>query len=345
MRPPTPVSFVSGGRSALKICVIGAGGHSRTCHLPALQLYRAAHPGLIELAGIADHDLALAETVAKTFGAGRAYADFEVMLQKERPDACLALASVAHNAGVAIHLMELGLPALIEKPLGTTMAEARRVVAVAERTAARVMVSMNRRFDPLLNAALAWIDGRPVRYVRASMLRHERREEQFLAQTGVHVVDALRAIAGDVRFWRAERSVVEGTRWTQIGMVFENGGRGLIDLLPTAGTCAEIYEIFGVGYRVEVQCSETGVSRWRAWAGGRLFRDEALPAGTPACVSNGTMAETAAFLGNLLENRPFYPSPTDVLPSMELCDLVVQEGDGTGGWQTHPPVRLLPAEQ
>jgi len=328
---------VSGDRTAIKVCIIGAGGHSRACHLPALQLYRARHPGRVELAGIADRNRALAEAAVETFGAGRAYADFEAMLQAEQPDACLALASVEHNARVAIRLMELGLPALIEKPLGATMAEARRVVAVAERTGARVMVSMNRRFDPLLNAALAWIDGRPPSYVRASMLRHDRREEHFLELTGVHVVDALRKIAGDVRSWRAEKSTVEGTRWTQIGVVFENGIRGLVDLMPTAGSCAETYEIFGADHRAEIQCSETGASGWRGWEAGRLVRDESVAAGTPAYVSNGTAAETEAFFGSLLEKRPCYPSPADVLASMELCHLAGQD-DETCGWQAHPPV-------
>lgn len=329
---------VSGDRAALKVCIIGAGGHSRACHLPALRFYQARHPGRIALAGVADHNRALADAAVETFGEGRAYADFETMLQAERPDACLALASVAHNARVAIRLMELGLPALIEKPLGASMAEARRVVAVAERTGARVMVSMNRRFDPLLNAALAWIDGRPPGYVRASMLRHDRREEHFLELTGVHVVDALRKIAGDVRSWRAEKTTIEGTRWTQIGVVFENGIRGLVDVMPTAGSCAEIYEIFGADHRVEIQCSETSASRWRGWEAGRLVRDESTVAGTPAYVSNGTAAETEAFFGSLLEGRPFYPSPADVLSSMELCDLVAREDNEACGWQEHPPV-------
>ncbi|MDF3058284.1 MAG: hypothetical protein K0R17_2499 [Rariglobus sp.] len=328
---------VPGDRGPIKVCIIGAGGHSRSCHLPALQLYQARHPGRVELAGIADRDRALAEVAAGSFGAGRAYVDLEAMLQAEQPDACLALASVEHNARVAIRLMERGLPALIEKPLGVTMAEARRVVSVAERTGARVMVSMNRRFDPLLNAALTWINGRSPSYVRASMLRHDRREEHFLAQTGVHVVDALRKIAGDVYSWRAEKSTVDGTRWTQIGVVFENGIRGLIDLMPTAGSCAETYEIFGADYRAEIQCSETGASRWRGWESGRLVCDESTAAGTPAYVSNGTAAETEAFFGSLLEGRSFYPSPADVLSSMELCHLAGQD-DETCGWQPHPPL-------
>lgn len=81
-----------------------------------------------------------------------------------------------------------------------------------------------------------------------------------------------------------------------------------------------------------------GASRWRGWDAGRLVRDESTAAGTPAYVSNGTAAETEAFFGSLLEGRAFYPSPADVLASMELCDLVVREDNEACGWQAHPPV-------
>jgi predicted dehydrogenase len=303
----------------IRLCLIGAGGHSRLCHLPALEHYRRQHPGSVVLAGIADTNRALAESAATISGAGRVYTDLEVMLREERPDACFALVSVSHNAPVAIRLMEAGIPVLMEKPLGATIGQARRVAEVAARLDARVMVSMNRRFDPLLREALAWIGGRPARYVRVTMTRHNRREEKFLEQTGLHAVDTLRMIAGDVSAWRAGKNIVEGIPWIQIETVFTSGARGLVDVLPTTGAISETYEIFGAGYRAGIHCSENTLSTWRGWENGVLVHDKTLPPGTPACVSNGTCAETRAFFENLRTGKALYPAPCDVLPSMELC--------------------------
>jgi predicted dehydrogenase len=302
----------------LKVCIIGAGHHGLRCHLPALTYYREQHPHRLILAGIMDKDEGRAVTAAKKFGIERAYQDLDQMLEVEKPDACLALTPVAVNARTAVGLMRRGIPALIEKPLGASIEEAVEVVQAAATTNARVMVSMNRRFDPHIQSALAWVGTRKLHYLRATMARHNRREDRFLEDTGVHVVDVIRMIAGDVASWSNHRERVAGNQWTQLHLEFVNGARGLLDFLPTAGINAEVIELFGGDFSVEIRSGERDHS-WRAWSEGRLVREEITDPGILEFIANGSYAENEAFIEKVLTHAPLSPTPAEVLPAMEIC--------------------------
>lgn len=302
----------------LKLCIIGAGQHSQSLHLPSLDHFKANHPGKIELSAIADRDPAKAAEAVAKFGIGHAYDDLDKMLRNERPDACMAFTPVALNGMIATKLMGLGIPVLMEKPLGPTIAEARDVVHVAEETGARIMVSMNRRFDPQVQAALTWIGRRELRYLRATMARHDRHEDRFLEETGVHIIDVIRMVAGEVESWTTRKNTVGGNQWIQVQLEFVSGAFGLVDLLPTTGGNAEILEIFGADFSVEIRSAERDHS-WRAWSDGNLVREEITRNDTAPFISNGTYAETVAFIDNVIAGRELHPTPAEVLPGMEIC--------------------------
>jgi predicted dehydrogenase len=44
--------------------------------------------------------------------------------------------------------------------------------------------------------------------------------------------------------------------------------------------------------------------------------------------TNGTYAETTAFIDAVRARRPLWPTPGDVLPGMELCDLAARSASG-----------------
>jgi predicted dehydrogenase len=60
---------------------------------------------------------------------------------------------------IAARMIRAAIPLLMEKPPGATPDEAREIVELVKGTGAWVMVSMNRRFDPALRAALDWWGG------------------------------------------------------------------------------------------------------------------------------------------------------------------------------------------
>lgn len=333
----------------LKIAVIGGGDHSRKNHLPALAAFVSRNPGAVEFAAFCDLRCEVAESVGRQYGAGRVYTGVAEMLAGERLDGCIAVTPVQATAAVAQQVITAGIPLLMEKPPGATVQEARRVCALVKRSRARVMVSVNRRFDPALTAAAAWRGSRPLEFVRATMLRHSRREPEFITDTAIHCVDALRWIAGDVRRTEVESRVVGGVRWYSVRLAFESrpcdhrehtpGASGVLEVMPTCGAKGETYELFGPDYRVLARAGESESGEWTAWENGVVARHAGPVDGAALWEVNGTYAETAEFVAALRENRPPRPSPADVLQSVELCRRIAGSAAHTAGQPARRPAR------
>ena len=213
----------------------------------------------------------------------------------------------------------------MEKPPGASLKEAEAICALVEEHRARVMVSMNRRFDPSVAAACAWRGGRPIERIRATMLRHNRRDTDFFFGTAIHSVDALRRLAGDVGRAAATSRLVDGVRWYRVNLEFASGADGTLDVAPTCGSTEESYEVFGPGYRVRARVGVGDGGEFVAWENGSVARREEPAAGLPPFVVNGAYGETVEFISALLENRAPHPTPAEVLPSVELCSRIQRE--------------------
>jgi predicted dehydrogenase len=309
----------------LKLVVVGAGSHSQGNHLPSLARYVALHPGQVELAGLCDLRWAHAEEMAAQFGFERAYGDLDEMLRVERPDGCIAVTPIPVTAQIAEQVVGYGVPLLMEKPPGATATEARQIVRLVRESGAQVMVSMNRRYDPALRAAVQWWGERPIQYVRATIARVDRREPEFVYGTAIHPLDTMRAIAGDVRTWSAEAREVQGVRWFVVRLVFACGAIGTLEVLPTAGSMAESYEVFGRGCRALVRAGGPDRGEVRCWSGGSLELEDEPARGELTCVRNGAYDETVAFVNALLRGEGLHPSPAEVLQSVELCEQIQQQ--------------------
>ena len=309
----------------LKLVLIGAGSHSRSSHAPSLAKYARDNPGLIELAAVCDLDVEKARSFQREFGFRKVYRDFEEMILEEKPDGCVCVMPVHLVAEVAIKLLQLGVPTLLEKPPGASVEEARRLAAVARATGVPNMVSTNRRFDPCLRRGLEWARRRgPFRYVRASIMRHQRCEPEFVWATAFHCVDALREIAGDVADFEILPMRGGHAAWFHLDVEFRGGPSGSLDVIPTCGCTEEKYEIFGDDFRVEIYVGSCPEPRVRCWRDGEIAVDESPPADLPGFVRGGTYVETEEFIDALLKGRPPRPSVQDVLQSAEICFACVQ---------------------
>jgi predicted dehydrogenase len=309
----------------LKLVVVGAGSHSQRNHLPALARYVSAHPGQVTLAGLCDLRLQHAQAMAETYGFARAYAGLDDMLRTERPDGCIAVTPVAVTAEITERIIRAGVPLLMEKPPGAALAEAQHLVELIERYMGRVMVSMNRRFDPAICAARRWWGERQISYLRARIVRIDRREPEFAYGTAIHPLDAMRAIAGDVASYRVQVQRVGGVRWYGVHLRFAAGASGLLEVLPSAGVQAESYVWCGDGAYVEAGVGEHDTGAARGWQDGTLVLQHDVAEGEPLYVQNGTYAETVAFLSALQSGIPMHPSPVEVLQSVEVCQTMLEQ--------------------
>ena len=309
----------------IKIVVLGAGSHSQHNHLPALARYVSAHPGRVLLAGLCDLRVDHAKEMAAQYGFARAYSNLDEMLHVERPDGCIAVTPIPVTLEVASRIARAGVPLLIEKPPGATATEAQALVDLVREANAQVMVSVNRRFDPALNAALDWWGERRIEHLHARIVRVRRCEPEFMYGTAIHPLDAMRAIAGDVACHSAVVREVEGVRWYVVRMAFESGATGVLEVMPTAGCLAESYEWFGHEARVWVGTGDADRGLARAWELGEQVLEVDPSVGQPLFVRNGTYAETEAFISALVEGRTLHPAPAEVLQSVELCECIQEE--------------------
>ena len=170
----------------IRLALIGCGEHSRSSHAAPLARYAAQNPGEIELVAACDLNADRAAEFCRTFGFARAYFGVEELLAAEKLDGCVCVMPMELIVETGIRLLERGLPCVIEKPLGISLAEAEKLASVARDTGTPHMVSVNRRFLPYLNSARSWINKTgPLQFVRATQVRHARSEPDFIWSTGI----------------------------------------------------------------------------------------------------------------------------------------------------------------
>lgn len=305
----------------IRLGLIGCGEHSESGHAIPLARYKNEHRDALELSAVCDIRLDRAEFFRERYGFLKSYTRIDQMLAEEKLDACVAVVPVETIPRVGAQLLNAHIPCVLEKPLGGSLEDVTELLDAARLTLTSNMVSVNRRFMPLLNRAITWArDNGNLRYVRCTFTRNRRTEPEFLWGTAVHAVDALRHIAGDIE----EASIhtlkhLENTaEWFAIDITFRSGISGRIDVLPTAGVLDETYELVGEGYRVLVTCPFGPQRGVRCFREGKLVVEESAE-GMPEDVLNGCYDEAAAFISALTKKQQLHPSVEEVFPSVELC--------------------------
>ena len=133
----------------LKVCYIGAGGHSFRNVLPAFQY------APIELLAICDLDGARAAAYARQFGARRHYTDYREMLAREDPEAVFIVTSYdpdgrVQATGIALEVLAAGAHIWMEKPTAATLDEVRRLMAASTQSGRYVMTGLKKVFFPAI---------------------------------------------------------------------------------------------------------------------------------------------------------------------------------------------------
>jgi len=311
----------------IRIAIAGCGEHSRASHAAPLARYAAAHPEEIELVAACDLDVDKAAEFCRSFGFVRPYKDLDQMLREEQPDACVSVMPIDKIVEVGIKLLQRHMPCVIEKPLGTSLSEIEKLGQVARDTQTPHMVSVNRRFMPYLNQARSWIrEHGPLRYVRASQVRHQRNEADFIWSTAIHALDALRYIAGEIVTFdvtvplRANNDAA----WYVIVLRFENGTVGQIEILPTAGMVEESYEFFAEGCRARVTAGSGPQRSLRCWKDGELVIQSQTTEEQPEDLRNGAYQEVEEFVRALQTGTRPQPCIDDILPSARISFAIAE---------------------
>lgn len=83
------------------------------------------------------------------------YAEIETMLERERPDGVVCCTSLDQIYSAAKQIIPFGIPTLLEKPPGTSVAEWQELFKLAKLHQTLVMVGLNRQHYSVLRHAIA----------------------------------------------------------------------------------------------------------------------------------------------------------------------------------------------
>ncbi len=115
----------------------------------------------VELVGLHDASAAIAGRRAAALGGPPVFTDYRRLLDATRPDFVIALGRHCDMAEVALHLLERGVPFMMEKPMGVGAVEVERVAETVAATGGFAAVPLIQRYHPFVaRARELWEAGR-----------------------------------------------------------------------------------------------------------------------------------------------------------------------------------------
>jgi predicted dehydrogenase len=139
--------------TAPRFAVVGTGAISQVMHVPIL-----AEREDVDLAVLADLDLAKARTIAGRLGVPDALGPDEV-LRRDDVDALVLCTPNGLHEEMAVAALEAGKHVFVERPIATTSAGATRVVAAARAAGRVLVVAQPQRFRADVTALHSFVAG------------------------------------------------------------------------------------------------------------------------------------------------------------------------------------------
>lgn len=122
--------------------LFGAGSIAIYRHAPEI----ASHPNA-KVVAIYDPIRSRAESLAEKYG-GKVLASEKALLSSKEVDAVVVATPNAHHARLTIAALKAGKHVLCEKPMATSLEDARAMIATAKETGRKLMIGHNQRLMP-----------------------------------------------------------------------------------------------------------------------------------------------------------------------------------------------------
>src|ERR1041385_3708858 len=312
--------------SKLKIGFLGAG------YIAGVHASILARDDRVQVAAIYDLSKPRAEYLARSAGAKVAHSVAEVLAMCET--IYITTPNTQHTE-LAILAAEEKKHIFCEKPMATSITDARRVLKAAQRTDRVFQVGHNRRFAPVYAELKRMLSenhrahSAHVKMNRGELLNPEwvgdaNTTGGFLFETTIHMFDMLRFLFGDVKSLQAIGSRHEYAEIDDFSvlLVFENG------MHATLASSADASWLFPFE-RVEVFCHHATIAtremeslRYSDGLNGKhtelsmhqLSKEEKW----------GYLREDQAFIDSIVNGTPAVVTALDGYKSVELVNAVYQ---------------------
>jgi predicted dehydrogenase len=177
--------------SKLRAAAIGVGSLGRH---HARNYAELAVEGRMDLIGVCDIDSETAASIASD-NSCPAFSDWRELLDKT--DVVSIATPTETHAEIACAFLENGVHVLVEKPIATSLDEADRIIAAAEKSGAKLMVGQLERFNPAMIALRPHVN-HPLYFEihRVSPFPNRSLDVDVVLDVMIHDLDAVQWLVG-----------------------------------------------------------------------------------------------------------------------------------------------------
>jgi len=191
-----------------------------------------------ELIAVCDIDAKKAKEVAEKFGV-KAYKDSRKLLKREDIDAVSICTWTTTHAKETARAIKAGKHVLVEKPIASTVKEAKRLVELAEKEKRILMTGFIERFNPGVERGIKRLRGKAIGEIVSATARRVSQWPERIGDVGVvkdyaiHDIDLMRHIFNeDPKTVFAKAGKLRHTRfedYAQIMLTFSQGKTAFIE--------------------------------------------------------------------------------------------------------------------
>jgi predicted dehydrogenase len=319
----------------LRAGVVGCGQIARKLHIPGY--LRAPE---VRLVALYNHRLETVEDLRHDHPQAALYDDYEEFLDESEVEAISVCTPNVFHAEMSVAALERGVHVLVEKPMATSLADARRMIDAAEGSGVLLMVGHTQRFYPcyrraheiIRSGALGRILQLQGTLAHGGPLGWSPRGHWFTTSSlagfgatgdlGVHTADMMRFLTGqEIRSVAGfvERFELEEVEDNSAAVLqLSSGALGLLSVSwTTTGGAVDEFSVIGEEGLLRIGMEADSPVVLYTASGERVAHD--VPRGIPKRGDAFLLDEISQFAQAALGKRPNPVTGEDGYRALEIC--------------------------
>jgi myo-inositol 2-dehydrogenase/D-chiro-inositol 1-dehydrogenase len=335
---PTPVTSERRNRlDDVAVAVIGCGLHSTTAILPSLR-----HAG-VRLTAVCDLDAERAENARRQFGAQFAYRSTDDLLSRDDLDAIVVVGPPELHVSAGIAALQSGHHVFIEKPPGTSLAEAVSIQNAARGAGKQVMVGFMKRNASAYRLVKQVVNAPEFGELTSVEMTYSHWPvtglRMHLVDMSIHALDTVRWLVGAPVRMSAYKRTIRDNHALALMLEHTGGAVSSVNLSAFAPGVQERLVVTGEGavIRVDNLIRLTYVRQAHGApderANARVIREWTPEFSLPDTendvnVIQGYATELVAFADAIREGDDVSPSIDDGVAAMKVVEAIIEAPDG-----------------
>lgn len=317
----------------IRILMIGAGAMANSVHYPSLASFED-----VEIAAICELDIGRLHTTADRYGVERRFVcqtldDYKTAVTEVNPDAVYAIGHPNIMYPVWKWCLENGRNLYVEKPMGTSVHQARSLAWLAEKYGSITQVSFQRRSCPMvMELRDACLKRGPITHAICEFYKCapepylEARDHMM--DDGVHAIDTLRWMCGGkvVEVQSVTRRVATpDLNFLSALLQFDNGATGVLLNSWTSGRRTFRVQMHAPGICAEAEHEGKGVIYSDGDTKGVWYDTREVASSQDFHVYGGFRAKNREFIDAIKTGRQPGSCFADAVHTMEVAETIIAQ--------------------